>query len=156
MVGDDVLPPPHPVGLLAGEQDLAGLIVHPFQEDLDLVARLGAPFGVIPLVERDESLGLVADVDDRLVADDVDDLAVHDRIEHILLALFEESHRILQAAVGVDGGGEFLFGDVELAEQVAIYHRVKRSVRTARQTSSFPARFGSGSLSPWMQKESRM
>ena len=41
VLGDDHLPGPHPVGLLAGEDDLAGLVLHAFEQDLDGVAGLG-------------------------------------------------------------------------------------------------------------------
>ena len=32
----------HAVGLAARQDDLAGVVVHPFEQDLDLVAGLGA------------------------------------------------------------------------------------------------------------------
>ena len=46
MLGDHALPGPHPVGFLAREDDLAGVVVHAFQQDFDLVAgwrRCGSP-----------------------------------------------------------------------------------------------------------------
>ena len=89
VLGDDHLPGAHPVRLLAGEDDLAGLVLHAFEQDLDGVARLRRRL-VFPLVERDEALGLVADVDDDLVADDLDDLARDDAADLEVLALAEE------------------------------------------------------------------
>ena len=54
-------------------------------------------------------------------------------------------HRVLVAALGGDGGGEFLVGDVELAEQVAIYHKIK--VGPDRPAASVrPVAVGPGSI----------
>ncbi len=89
VLGDDHLPGAHPVRLLAGEDDLAGLVFHAFEEDLDGVAGLGRGL-VFPLVERDEAFRLVADVDDDLVADDLDDLARDDAADLEVLALLAE------------------------------------------------------------------
>ena len=61
----------------------------PFEEDLDVVARLGRRL-VLPLVERDEAFGLVADVDDDLVADDLDDFARDDAADLEVLAFAQE------------------------------------------------------------------
>ena len=77
---------------------------------------------VLPLVERDEALGLVADVDDDLVADDLDDLARDDAADLEALALAEELVEVVGAVLAGDDGRQFVFADVEFAEQVAIYH----------------------------------
>ena len=69
-----------PLGLAVAQDDRAGLVLDGFEQDLDLVAGLGRDdlVGalVVPLVERDDAFALVADVDDDLVADDLDDLPV--------------------------------------------------------------------------------
>ncbi len=87
--GDDHLPGAHPVRLLARQDDLAGLVLHPLEQDLDVVARLRRRL-VLPLVERDQALGLVADVDDHLVADDLDHPARDDAADLEALAPAQE------------------------------------------------------------------
>ncbi len=122
VLGDDALPGPHPVGLLAREDDLAGVVVHPFEQDLDLVAGLGGLLAVFPLVERDEPFGLVADVDDHLVANNLDDPAGDDAAGLDPPAIAEEFVHV-EFFLGVH------VGDVEFAEQVSIYHK-RMSVRS--------------------------
>ncbi len=108
-------------GLLARENDLAGVVLHPFEQNLDLVARLRGRFVVVPLVERYEPFGLVADIDDDLVADHLDDLARDDRADLEALTLDEELvHQV--AGVARDQFPEFALVDIEFAKQVAIYH----------------------------------
>src|SRR5262249_24427899 len=67
---DDHLPRAHAVGLAARQDDLAGLVLHAFEEDLHAVAGLRRRL-LFPLVQRNEPFGLVADIDDHLVADDL-------------------------------------------------------------------------------------
>src|SRR5262249_14782903 len=122
VLGDDVLPGPHPVGLAPRELDLAGLVLHVLQQDLDRVAGLGRGL-VLPLVEVDQALGLVADVDDDVIAVDLDDLAGDDAADLEALAVAEELAHVLGAVLGGHGGRQLIFADVEFAEQVAIYHR---------------------------------
>ena len=88
VLGDHLFPGNHPLGFFAGQDDLAGLVLHPFEQNLDLVARLGRGF-IFPLVERDEPFGLVANVDDHLIAHDFDDLAGDDAANVEVLAFFE-------------------------------------------------------------------
>jgi hypothetical protein len=120
------------VGLLAGEDDLAGVVVHALQQDLDLVAGLRGRLARVPLVEGDEALGLVADVDDDLVADDLDDLAGDDAAGLDARAVAEEEVHVELLGVRV--------GDVEFAEQDAIYHN--KSVGSLNWVCPAPSRFG--------------
>ena len=86
-----------------------------------VVARLGRRL-VLPLVQRDETLRLVADVDDHLVADDLDDLARDDAADLEALAARRGIGRARSPPSPVDDGGQLVVADVEFAEQVAIYH----------------------------------
>ena len=121
VLGDDALPGAHPVGLLARENHLAGLVVHALEQDFDLVARLGGFLPIFPLVERDEPFGLVTDVDDHLVADDLDDPAWNDAAGLNPPAVAEEVVHVELLGVHI--------GDVEFAKQVSIYHK-RMSVRS--------------------------
>ena len=123
VLGDHPFPGDDPLRLLARQDDLAGLILHAFEQDLDQVARLGGRL-VLPLEERDEPFRLVADVHDHLVADDLDDRARDD------LADVEVRAAVGQIPVEVAGvrplrghdGRQFVLADVEFTKQVAIYH----------------------------------
>ena len=87
---------------------------------------------LLPLVDLDDAFGLVADVDDDVVAADLEHLAGDDLVGLVVL-LF-----------ALDPGGDFLVedvvdvldlvvGDVELAEEVAVDHSVGGEVaRTTR------------------------
>ena len=142
VLGDHLLPGPLAMGLAAGDDDLAGLVLHSLEQDLDLVAGLGRRF-VLPLVEGDEALGLVADVDDHLVADQLDHLARDDAADLEALAFAEEVVEVLGVLAGGDHRGQFVLVDVEFAKEVAIYHKSRfvkglppRAVPTAGADSS--------------------
>src|SRR5690606_9238967 len=64
--GGDLVPDPHLVGLLLGEDNHPALVLAGLDEDLDLVAYgdLGLALGVGELGNGDLALGFVADVDD--------------------------------------------------------------------------------------------
>ena len=109
------------MGLLAREDDLAGLVFHPLEQDLDRVARLRRRL-VFPLVERDEALGLVADIDDDLVADDLDDLARDDGADLEALPLAQEVVEGLGSVFRGHDGRQFVVADIEFTKQVTIYH----------------------------------
>ena len=121
VLGDDHLPGAHPVRLLVREDDLAGVILHAFEEDLDGVARLGRCL-VLPFAQRHEAFRLVTDVDDDLVADHLDDLAGDDAADHEVLAVAEGAFDVVGPPFAGDHGGQFLVTDVEFAQQVAVYH----------------------------------
>jgi len=121
VLGDDHLPGAHPVRLLVREDDLAGVILHAFEEDLDGVARPGGRL-VLPLAQRHEAFRLVTDVDDDLVADHLDDLAGDDAADHEVLAVAEGAFDVVGPPFAGDHGGQFLVTDVEFAQQVAVYH----------------------------------
>jgi len=109
------------MGLLAGEDDLARVVVHSLQQNLDRVAGLGRRFALLPFVERDEALGLVADVDDDLVANDLDDGPGNNAARHDAGAVGKQETHVEILAVQVR--------DVEFTEQVSIYHE-RMSVRS--------------------------
>ena len=80
-----------PFGLAIAEDDGAAFILHGIEQHLDFLARLRRhdlvqPF-VVPFFELDDALALVADVDDDVVADDVEDAALDDFVglEFLLL-----------------------------------------------------------------------
>ena len=77
------------MGFLPGEDDLARLVFHPLEQDLDGFARLRRGL-VLPLTERDEPFGLVTDIDDDLVPDDLHDLARDDGADLEALPLAQE------------------------------------------------------------------
>src|SRR5690606_2916732 len=54
---DDVFPGPHAVGLAAREDDLAGVVVHALEQDLDGIAGAGPLLALFPLVDGDQALG---------------------------------------------------------------------------------------------------
>ncbi len=121
IAGDDHLPGAHPVRLLARQDDLAGLVLHPLEQDLDVVARLGRRL-VLPLVERDQALGLVADIHDDLVAHDLDDLARDDPADLEALALAQELVEGVGAVLAHHQGRELVVTDIKFTEQITIYH----------------------------------
>ena len=121
VLGDDHLPGAHPVSLLAGENDLAGLVLHPLEQDLDGLARLRRRL-VFPLVERDQPFRLVTNIDDDLIADDLDDLARDDGADLEVLALAQKVLERLGAILGGHHRRQLVFADIELTKQVTIYH----------------------------------
>ena len=99
IAGDDHLPGSHPVRLLPRQDDLAGLVFHPLEQNFHLVARRRRRL-VFPLVERDQALGLVADVDDHLVAHDLDHPARDDAADLEALAPAQELVERVGAVLG--------------------------------------------------------
>src|SRR5262249_33053854 len=109
--------------------DGAGLVLDGVEQDLDLVAGLGGddlvPALVVPLVEGDDAFTLVTDVDPDFVADDVEDAARDDFVDLELLLLVRQPPMIFLALVEssfLELGIQFLVGQVELTEQIAIHH----------------------------------
>src|SRR5262249_12377893 len=85
VLGDDVVPLLLALGLAVAEDDGAGLVLDGVEQDVDLVAWLGRHdlvlSLVVPLVDGDDAFGLVADVHEHVVADDVDDAALDDLVD---------------------------------------------------------------------------
>ena len=79
VVLDDPFPALLPVSLLLGEHDEAALVLEGLEENVDLVADIDF-VPVAPVVDRDHALGLVANVDDHVVANDVEDSARDDSV----------------------------------------------------------------------------
>ena len=73
--GDDTFPATLAIGLALGERHQSILILYRLEKDLDLVSHTELR-GVIELLERNSPLGFVAHIDDRRVANDIDDLAL--------------------------------------------------------------------------------
>src|SRR5208282_1454728 len=96
ILGDHHLPGAHPMGLLAGEDDLAGIVFHPLEQDLDGLARLRMRF-VFPLAKGHQTLGFVADIDDDLVTHHFHDLARDDGADLEALSLAQEMVESLAA-----------------------------------------------------------
>jgi hypothetical protein len=124
IAGDDHLPGAHPMRFLAGQDDLAGLVFHPFQEDFDVVAGLGRRL-VLPFVERDQALGLVPNIHDHLVADDLHHPAGHDAADFEVLTTAQELVELVFAIFSGHEGREFIVADIKFTEQVTIYHSSK-------------------------------
>ena len=83
VLGEDRLPFLLPLRLAVGEGDGAVFVLDGFEQHLDRVADLGrrrVGAVVLPLVERDDAFGLVADVDDDIVAEDLEDAAGDDLV----------------------------------------------------------------------------
>src|SRR5512138_42131 len=108
--GGDLVPDAHLVGLLLGEDDHARVVLTGLDEHRDLVADLDRGLAAgrgDELRHRDLTLGLVADVDDRVVLgqlDDgaADDLAFLDRSARLLAGL-EECREVLDLGLGREG-----------------------------------------------------
>src|SRR5207302_4443652 len=67
--GGDLVPDPHLVGLLLGEDDHAGIVLAILEQDLDLVTDLdvGLAVGEAEFLDGNLAFALVSDVDDRVV-----------------------------------------------------------------------------------------
>ena len=90
---------------------------------------------VVPLVQGHQALGLVADVDNDLVSDHLDDLARDDRADLEALTLDEELvHQV--AGVARCDFTEFALVDIEFAKQVAIYHEKGWETTRGRRSPS--------------------
>jgi hypothetical protein len=72
----DLRPDLHPLRFLLRENDMAFGVLGPLQQNLDVVAYLDRDIAVVvhELVDRDQSFGLVADVDNHMVGADADDM----------------------------------------------------------------------------------
>ncbi len=132
---DDHLPGAHAVRLLAGEDDLAGLVFHAFEKNLDGVTGLGRGL-VFPLEEGDQAFRLVTDVDDDLIADDLDDLARDDAADVEILATFAEEAVEVAGfrAVRAHHSCQLILADVEFAKQITVDHgSIRRPSRALRR-----------------------
>src|SRR5262249_10952119 len=87
---DGHLPGPPPVRPAPRQDDLSGLVLHAFEQDLNMVARLRRRL-ILPLIQGYQTFRLVADVDDDLVAHDLNDLARDDTADLEALAVAEEA-----------------------------------------------------------------
>ncbi len=91
MLGDNVFPFLLPFGLAVTEDDRAALVLDGVEQDLNLFADLrGVDLVValiVPLLQGDDALALVADIDDHIVADNVDDAALDDFVDLEILLL---------------------------------------------------------------------
>ncbi len=85
--GLDLLPDPHEVGLLLGQNDGAVFILQTLEKDLDLISR--THLGRLELVERNRTFRLETDIENHVRVGHAEDLALHDA------ALFEALHRAL-------------------------------------------------------------
>ena len=70
---------------------------------------------VLPLIERDEALRLVADVHDDLVADDLDDPARDDAADLEVLALAQEPVEVGVVLAGAEGR-ELIVADIKFTK----------------------------------------
>src|SRR5262249_1003782 len=75
----DVVPDPHPVGFFFGEGAEPGLVLLRFDEHHDLIADADLRFAVDhgELGKTDDPFGLEADVDDRVILLDGDDMPMN-------------------------------------------------------------------------------
>ena len=121
MAGDDHFPRAHPVRLLARQDDLAGLVFHALEQDLDVLAGNRRRL-VLPLVQGDQALGLVADIHDHLVADDLDDLARDNAANLEALTSAQDLFECVRAVFPGHQGRELVFIDIEFTKQITIYH----------------------------------
>jgi hypothetical protein len=122
---EDRVPLLLPLRLAVGELDRAVLALDRFQQHLDGVpglGRRGVGTFLPPLVELDDAFGLVPDVDDDVVAADLEDLAGDDLVGFVVLffALDPVRDGLVEDVVGVL---DLVVGDVELAEEVAVDHK---------------------------------
>ena len=77
---------------------------------------------VLPLVERNQALGLVADIHDDLVADDLDHLARDDATDLEALARAQELVERVGAVLRRDQGRELVITDIKFTKKITIYH----------------------------------
>ena len=105
----DLVPDLHLLGFFAREDDVAVAVLGALEQHVDDVARLHHHRAVLveELVDRDDALGLVADVDDDFVVGDLqdralDDLAFRDISEAVIVKVqeagkFRRVHIVLEA-----------------------------------------------------------
>ena len=101
----DLVPDLHLLGLLARQHDVAFTILGALEQHVDGVARLHGDVAVLveELVDRDETFGLVADVDDDVAFGDLqhgalDDLAFRHVAEAVVVG-FEHGRKLLRVHV---------------------------------------------------------
>src|SRR5262249_54226323 len=127
--------------------DGARLVLDGVEEHLELVADLRRHdlvlALVVPLLDGDDPLALVADVHQDLVADDVDDAAVDDLVDLEDLAVVHEP--VLDVAAGVVTAESSLqlvlqlrLGKVVLPQQITIHHAVSILVPTEKRIHLSP------------------
>ena len=73
--GDDTFPAPLAIGLALGKRHQSIFILYRLEKNFDLVSHTEFR-GVIKLVERNRSLGFVTYIDNRRIADEIDDLSL--------------------------------------------------------------------------------
>ena len=110
--------------LLARQDDLTRLVLHPFQEDFDSITGLWRRL-VLPFVERDQALGLVANIHDDLIADDFHHFAGDDATDLEVLTTAQEMVELVRAVFSSHESRELIVADVKFTEQVTIYHNSK-------------------------------
>src|SRR5262249_46347194 len=113
---DDRLPLLLPLGLAVGQDDGAHLVLDGVEQHLHLVAGLRrhdlVEALVVPLLQRDDALALVADVHEHLVVEDLEDAAVDDLVDFELLLLRRQPFGLQES------GLDFGVGEIELAEEI--------------------------------------
>jgi hypothetical protein len=129
---EDRLPLLLPLGLAVGQGDDAVLVLDRLQEDRDGVADLGVGGRVnpllLPLVDLDDALGLVADVDEHVLAADVADLTLDNLVgvKNRLVGADPLGDFGVEYVVEVQIGLEVV--DVDRMDEVAVCHYVRGSV----------------------------
>ena len=120
---------------LRDKHDLAGLVLHALEQHLDGLAGNRRRL-VLPLVQSDQALGLVADIDDDLIADDLDDPARDNAANLEALTSAQDLIERVRAVLRRDQGRQLVFIDIEFAEQITIYHvPVSSLFRPTREAS---------------------
>ncbi len=126
VLGDDGLPLGLALGLAVGQDDGAALVLDGVEQHLDFAADLGrldlVLALVVPLLEGDDAFGLVADVHDHVVADDVDDAALDDLVDLEVLLLRRQPADQVVVEGALQLLVQLLLGQVILAEQIAVDH----------------------------------
>ncbi len=142
VLGEDRVPLLLPLRLAVGELNGAVFALDGFEQHLDGVAglrrrRVVAVF--LPLVDLDDAFGLVPDVDDDVVAADLEHLAGDDLVGFVVLLVALQPVRDGLVEVEVVLVGGFVVGNVELAEEVAVDHSVR-----VRRASPVRSNWGEG------------
>src|SRR5262249_7076918 len=128
---DDLFPLFLPLGLAVAQDDGTRLVLDGVEQDLHDVTGLRRDDLVqpvlLPLLEPDDALALVAHVHPHFVADDLEDPAVDDLVDLELLLLRRQPGVYGAAHVFLlKGGLEFLLkfglGQIKLAEEVTVDH----------------------------------
>ena len=124
---------------------------------MDLVAELGrddlvGPF-VLPFLERDDAFALVADIDDDVVADDIEHAAFDDLVDVEFFFVGEGDEGMVGFVGGTPHGlrellFEILFGKIVLPKQIPINH-AGRSFRCPVHKPAAQARLGATLACMW-------